>query len=172
MNNLIRKTGTAIKGGPGGVGFWSYKGLLKAGRLFIERKSLGSGVANEEPLSADGFTVLGTAVAAKTLDGTDDGHTYVANNAAATVVFTLPKVATVGKGFRVRLLAGVLPGAGAGLTATPNAVDKFQGNGFNAKTAGQTLINSAATDAVGDWLDLQSDGGIIWYVIGKIGTWA
>lgn len=170
MTNMIRKTGTAIKGGPGAVGIYIYKAtlqsVLKAGRLFINRNG------TETPIAGDRVRVLGTSVAALTLTGEDDGITVVANNSAATVVVTLPKAATVGAGFRARVLAGVLPGAGAGLTVTPNAADKFQGNGFNAKTAGQTLVNSAASDAVGDYVDLVTDGGTIWYVINKVGTWA
>jgi hypothetical protein len=169
--NFIRKASVAIRGNAGSAGIWIQKfaqsAQTKAGRLFIDRKG-----GTPEPLSLDRVNVLGTSVAAITLDGTDDGVTVVANNSAATVVATLPKVATVGAGYRARLLAAVLPGAGAGTTLTPNAADKFQGNGFNAKTAGQTLVNSAATDAVGDYVDVVSDGGTIWYVINKVGTWA
>lgn len=166
--NMIRKTAVAIKGGPGGAGLWIFKGVAsKAGRLFFDRKG-----GTPEPIASDRVNVLGTAVAAITLDGTDDGVTVVANNTAATVVVTLPKASTVGAGFRARVLVGALPGAGAGTTVTPNAADKFQGNGFNAKAAGASLVNSAASDAIGDYVDLVSDGNLIWYVIGKVGTWA
>lgn len=169
--NFIRKASVAIRGNAGSAGIWIQKfaqsAQTKAGRLFIDRKG-----GTPESLSLDRVNVLGTAVAAITLDGTDDGVTVVSNNAAATVVVTLPKAATVGAGFRARVLAGVLPGAGAGLTLTPNAVDKFQGNGFGAKTAGQTLINSAASDVVGDYLDVVTDGVLTWFVINKVGTWA
>jgi hypothetical protein len=146
------------------------------GRLFIERKSSGNSQTGTqpvfEPIATDRLNVLGTAVTAITLDGSDDGVTVVANNAAATVTVTLPKASVVGPGYTARILAGVLPGAGAGLTVTPNAADKFQGNGFGAKTAGQTLINSAASDVVGDMVEVVSDGVLTWFVTNKIGTWA
>ena len=115
---------------------------------------------------------MGTSDTADTAEIKEDGTTYIANNSAATFTLTLPKAATAGAGTKFRLIAGVLPGAGAGTTLTPNAVDKFQGNGFNAKTAGQTLVNSAASDALGDYVEVVSDGGTIWYVISKVGTWA
>lgn len=168
MTNMIRKTALAIKGGPGAAGIWIYKGVTtKVGRLFIDRKG-----GTPEPIASDRVNVLGSTVAAITLDGTDDGVTVVANNTAATVVVTLPKASTVGAGFRARVLVGALPGAGAGTTVTPNATDKFAGNGFNAKTAGQTLVNTAATDAIGDYIDAVTDGVSTWFVLGKVGTWA
>jgi hypothetical protein len=169
MTNMIRKTLVAIKGGPGGAGIFVFgkKKTIGGGRIYIDRKG---GVP--EPLSTDRLNVLGSSVAAITLDGSDDGVTVVSNNSAATVVVTLPKASTVGAGFTARVLAGVLPGAGAGLTVTPNAADKFQGNGFSAKTAGQTLVNSAASDVVGDMVEVVSDGNVTWFVTNKIGTWA
>jgi hypothetical protein len=171
MTNMIRKVAVAIKGGPGGAGLFIPNSFFKSGvgigRIFVDRKG-----GTPQPVPTHRFNLLGTAVAAITLKGDDDGDTVAANNAAATVVVTLPKASVVGPGFRITVVTAVLPGAGAGTTVTPNAADKFQGNGFGAKTAGQTLINSAATDAVGDLVTLVSDGGTIWYVTGKVGTWA
>lgn len=169
--NFIRKASLAIRGNAGAAGIWVQKyaaaSTTKAGRIFVDRKG-----GTPEPIATDRLNVLGTSVAAITLDGTDDGVTVVANNSAATVVVTLPKSSVVGAGYTARVLAGVLPGAGAGLTVTPNAADKFAGNGFNAKTAGQTLINSAATDAIGDMVEVVADGVTSWFVTNKIGTWA
>ena len=170
MTNMIRKTTTAVKGGPGGTGIWSYAkyGVSRfAGRIFVDRKG-----GTPEPIATTAVNVLADDAAAITLDGTDDGVTVVANNSAATVVVTLPAAATVGAGFKARVLTGVLPGAGAGTTVTPNAADKFAGNGFNAKTAGQTLVNSAATDAIGDLVQVISNGVDTWFVVAKVGTWA
>lgn len=118
-----------------------------------------------ESLSIDG--VLNQTTAAVTLQAKDDGLTVQAN-ASATVTVTLPLAAP---GMNFRVLVGQLPGSGAGTTLTPNAADKFQGNGFNAKTAGQTIVNSAATDAIGDLLDVQCITAGVWYVVNKIGTW-
>lgn len=177
MTNNIRKTLIGVKGGPDGAGIFVYKKNkpVGGGRLYIERKSFGASNNNStvfEPIASDRVNVLGTAVAAITLDGTDDGVTVGANNAAATVTVTLPKASVVGPGYTARVMAMALPGAGAGTTVAPNAADKFAGNGFNAKTAGQTLINSAATDAVGDMVELVTDGILTWFVTNKIGTWA
>jgi hypothetical protein len=177
--NMIRRVAVLIKGGPGGVGLFALNPASKEtfganGGIFVTRKPTTAASPNPiaQRLQTSRVNVLGTAVAAVTLDGTDDGDTVVANNSAATVVATLPKTSVVGPGYRARLIAGVLPGAGAGTTLTPNAADKFQGNGFNAKTAGQTLVNSAASDVVGDLVEVISDGAGIWYVINKVGTWA
>lgn len=172
MTNMIRKTGTAIKGGPGGAGFYvlSQKGtsptVIGAGRVFIDRKG-----GTPEPLALSRTYVLGTSVAALTLTGSDDGVTVVATNTAATVVTTLPKASTVGVGFKARIYVGALPGAGAGTTITPNATDNFVGAGLT-KTAGQTLVNTAATDVVGDLIEVVSDGVTKWYITAKTGTWA
>lgn len=167
MTNMIRKTAIAIKGGPGAVGIYIYKNVAaKFGRLFINRAGV------ETPIAGDRVNVLGTTVAAVTLTGENDGDTVVATNTAATVVVTLPKASVVGAGFCCRVLVAALPGAGAGTTVTPNAADKFAGNGFNAKTAGQTLVNSAASDAIGDMVEVVTDGVTTWYVTNKIGTWA
>lgn len=161
MTNMIRRTLVAIRGGTGGAGIW----LANAtGRLFIDRQG---GVG--EPIASDAIRVV--TAAAATVNSNEDGVTIYANNADASVVVTLPAIATVGLGFRVRVVVKALPAAGAGTTVTPAAADKFQGNGFNAKTDGQTLVNSAVSDAIGDLVDLQSDVDG-WFVIGKVGTWA
>ena len=179
MTNMIRKVAVLIKGGPGGVGLFALNGSSKetfgtTGGIFVTRKptTAASPAPIAQRIQTHRVNVLGTGVTALTLDGTDDGDTQVANNTAATVVFTLPKTSVVGPGYRARVVVGALPGAGAGTTVTPNAADKFQGNGFNAKTAGQSLVNSAASDAIGDSVDVISDGAGIWYVVNKIGTWA
>lgn len=172
MTNMIRKTGTAIRGGPGGAGIYvmSQKGtspvVTGAGRIFIDRQG---GVP--EPLPLGRVQVLGASVAARTLTGADDGITVIANNSAATVTVTLPKASTVGVGYRARVYTGVLPGAGAGTTITPNAADNFVGGGLT-KTAGQTLVNSAASDALGDQIEVVSDGVTKWFITAKTGTWA
>lgn len=160
MTNMIRRTLLAIKGGTGGAGIWIANAT---GRIFIDRQG---GV--NEPIATDATVIPSTA--AYTVSPDQDGVTVYCTDLTSNVV-TLPAVATVGLGFRVRVLTKVLPTSGAGTTVTPAAADKFQGNGFNAKTDGQTLVNSAASDALGDYVDLQSDADG-WFVIHKIGTWA
>lgn len=160
MTNMIRRTLLAIKGGTGGAGIWIANAT---GRLFIDRQG---GVA--EPIASDAVRIPSTA--AYTVKPSEDGVTLHAT-ALTSNVFTLPAVATVGIGFLVTVVTKVLPTSGAGTTITPAAADKFQGNGFNAKTDGQTLVNSAASDAIGDLVQLQSDADG-WFVIGKVGTWA
>jgi hypothetical protein len=162
--NMIRKTLVAIKGGPGGVGIWAYKTSrsVAGGRLFIDRRG-----GTAEPIASDRVVKMGASDATYTLTAQDDGLTLIANNAAATVVVTLPDASVAGIGAKYTVVTGALPGAGAGTTVTPAS-----GDNINAKAADATLVNSAASDAVGDSVTLVSDGATTWFTVAKIGTWA
>ena len=82
---------------------------------------------------------------------------------AADLVITLP--ATVAGLIFTVVCAAV--SAGTGLSLSPAAADKI-----NEGTANKDLINSGATDVLGDSVTLVSDGVTGWYTINKIGTWA
>lgn len=85
---------------------------------------------------------------------------------AADLVFTLP---TARDGLRV-IVYVMTASSGTGLTVTPATGDKFI---TGSKAANDTLVNTAATDAVGDCLILVgSSTQVGWFVVGKIGTWA
>ena len=159
MTNMIRRTLMGVRGSRLGAGIW----LAHAtGRLFIDRTG---GVA--EPIASDAVRTPTTA--AYTVLPSEDGVT-IHCAVLTTNVITLPAVATVGVGFRVRVLTTVLPTSGAGTTVSPAAADKFQGGGLT-KADDADIVNSAASDALGDFVDLQSDANG-WWILQIRGTWA
>jgi len=103
-------------------------------------------------------------VANYTVTANDAGSTFVAG--AADLVFTLPAPSA---GLRYRFICGTLS-ATTGLSVSPGAADKIIGNGFTA-VDDKDAINTAATDRLGDMLEVESDGSD-WYITGVIGTWA
>lgn len=156
----VAKVKIVPNSGPGRAGF----AVDRAdGRLKMRR----GGTSALETIASD--AVLNTSLAALTLKAKDDGTTVVSNNLTSGV-FTLPP-AKAGLVFNV--VTGTVPTSNAGTTITPNAADKFQGNGFNSKTAGQTLVNTRATPAlIGDAIQLIGTDQNVWFVLNKIGTWA
>jgi hypothetical protein len=153
----IRKTHVAIKGGPGGVGVFYDKDDKQVhlhdgttDRIVTER------VAGLTAKTAD-YTVVFPA---------DNGKIFEAE-AASSLVFTLPAVSSANKGMRVTVVVAQLPGSGSGTTISPNASDRIA---YKADDA--DLVNTAATDALGDLVTLESDGVDGWIVVTKIGTWA
>lgn len=174
MFDLIKKVSVQVLGGPGAAGCFVLNSRAKesygtTGGLFINRKSPYRPPTPQRIVTAS-FQLLATSVTAKTLDGTDDGDIQAAT-AATFVNITLPKASVVGPGYTCTVMTATVPGA-TGTTVTPNAADKFAGNGFNGKTAGQTLVNTQGTAAVGDMVILTSDGVSRWFVENKVGTWA
>lgn len=97
----------------------------------------------------------------QTLVAADSGKIYIAN--AADLVFTLP--ATVA-GLRYTFVNAALS-AGVGLSASPVAADAI-----NEGVDNKDLINSGATDVLGDSVTVIGDGSTGWYTTSKIGTWA
>lgn len=112
------------------------------------------------------FTALGiseteTKAADFTLTANDSGKTFVID--AADVVATLPStVAGLIFTFAVKTLSVT-----TGFKAKAAAADNINGG-----TDGQSFINSAATDAVGDAITLVGDGTVGWFTVSKVGTWA
>lgn len=102
--------------------------------------------------------------ASDTWDGLNN-KLYVAN--AVDLVITLP--ATVAG----LMITAVVETASAttGLSLSPNASDKIMGTGITAADD-KDLINTAATDAVGDSVTLIGDGVDGWWIVNLIGTWA
>lgn len=173
MTNMIRKVSVAPRGGPGGAAIFVLNPKAKEsygtlGGIFVDRK-FSNRVGPSKPQRIV-TSNLNNVTANVTLDGTDDGDVQAVNSATFVTV-TLPKASVVGPGYICTVLTKQVPSA-TGTTVTPNAADKFAGNGFNAKTAGQTLVNTQATAAIGDQVDLVSDGVSNWFVLNKVGTWA
>lgn len=89
---------------------------------------------------------------------------------AVDLVISLPPAGSGTKGNTVRVVAGIASTV-TGLSLSPAASDKIQGTGITAADD-KDLINTAATDAVGDCLEVVCDGVDGWWITGKIGTWA
>lgn len=111
--------------------------------------------------------VVHLAAATQTLDESQSGDKFVG---AVDAVFTLPAVTADNVGVWYEFECGV-PSAGTGLSVSPAAADYIRGNGLTA-TVNKDLINSGATDKIGDAVRIYSDGTGGWMIDGIIGTWA
>ena len=89
---------------------------------------------------------------------------------AVDLVISLPPAGRGTRGNRITVVAGVASTV-TGLSLSPASADKIQGTGITAAD-NKDLINTAATDAVGDSLTVVCDGVDGWWIEGKIGTWA
>lgn len=96
-----------------------------------------------------------------TLTAADSGTVFVITAADKTV--TLPATAL---GLVFTFVVKTLGGS-TGFSISPVAADNI-----NAGTDNKDLINSSATDAVGDSVTIVGDGDAGWLTVGKIGTWA
>ncbi len=165
MTNMFRKTKIAVRGGPAGVGIWAQlKSGINFGRLFVDRT--GTGEASQETLATRKVITVSTAT--KTLTPADDGALVLITYTAGTCVVTLPSTA---KNLRFGFAVQGLAGGGAGHSVSPAAADKIMGNGFTAADD-KDAICSAATDRLGDYLEVEGDGNDGWIITGVIGTWA
>lgn len=90
---------------------------------------------------------------------------------AADLVFQLPTANLATKGRRVCVITQSLSG-GTGTSLTVQATDLIQGKGITSPTAGKGAVNTGATDALGDLIEVESDGANKWQVINVLGTWA
>ena len=82
---------------------------------------------------------------------------------AADVVVTLPATA---EGL-IYTIVTETASASTGTSVSPQAADKI-----NAKADDADLVNTGATDAVGDAVTLVGDGGDGWLTTHVVGTWA
>jgi hypothetical protein len=117
---------------------------------------------------AVGAQNLVTITAARTALSSESGTTFVINDTTSRVL-TLPLAASVPGAVYTYLLLGLT--STAGHAVSPNAADKIVGNAFTP-LADKDAICTAATDEVGDFITLQSDGGTSWYITGIKGIWA
>lgn len=130
----------------------------------VAGKALVLGAANE----ASGIRrKVNLAAATATLDATQSGEKFVG---LVDAVFTLPAAAAGTKGVWYEFETGALS-AGVGLSISPNAADHIRGNGLTS-TDNKDLINTGATDRLGDSVRLYCDGVDGWVIEEIIGTWA
>lgn len=115
--------------------------------------------------NAAGALLTKLTVAVKTANYTvtaaESGTVYIAN--AADLVFTLPSTAAG----LVYTFVNAAVSAGTGLSVSPAAADNI-----NEGTDNKDLINSGASDVLGDSVTIVGDGNTGWFTIAKIGTWA
>lgn len=107
------------------------------------------------------------AAATQTLTAAQSGQRFVG---AVDVVFTLPAAAAGTKGVWYEFECGALS-AGVGLSISPAAADNIRGNGLTA-VDNKDLINSGASDRLGDMVRIYCDGVDGWVIEAIIGTWA
>jgi len=106
-----------------------------------------------------------TKTASFTLSALDSGKLFIVD--AADLVATLPATE---KGVFFTFLVKTLS-ATTGFSLSPQAADQIIGGGITPAD-NKDLINSAATDAVGDLVTVMGDGDAGWYIVEKVGTWA
>ena len=99
--------------------------------------------------------------AAQTLTSEDHGKVFRVN--VADCVFTLPSTEA---GLVFHFVVDTLS-ATTGCSLSPAAADNINGG-----TDNKDLINTAATDAVGDSVTLVADGSEGWLALGMHGIWA
>ena len=95
----------------------------------------------------------------------DSGKTYVIN--AQNVIAQLP---TADKGLTYTFWVKV-PSTANGFQLSPGANDAIQMKGISSGD-NKNLINTAATDAEGDFVQVVADGAAGWIVVDSAGTWA
>lgn len=106
-----------------------------------------------------------TKAANYTLTAQDSGKVFLAS--AADVVFTLPSTEN---GLFYTIINGVLS-SGVGIAYSPAAADRIIGPGLTG-VDNKDLINSGATDVVGDTAIIVGDGSDGWWITSLMGTWA
>ncbi|MEK9644299.1 MAG: hypothetical protein VW547_02015 [Alphaproteobacteria bacterium] len=100
-----------------------------------------------------------------------DGDDVLVIIAVANCVIHLPKAVNARTGLRVIATVETVSGSGTGASLSPDADDKFQGTGLTAAD-NKDLINTQATEAVGDTAEVVCDNDTGWRVTNLIGTWA
>lgn len=107
------------------------------------------------------------AAATQALSAAQSGQRFVG---AVDAVFTLPAAAAATKGVSYEFETGALS-AGVGLSISPAAADHIRGNGLTS-TDDKDLINTGATDRLGDSVRIYCDGVDGWVIEAVVGTWA
>lgn len=107
------------------------------------------------------------AAATQTLTAAQSGTMFVG---AVDAVFTLPAAAAGTKGVWYIISCGAAS-SGTGLSISPNASDNIRGAGLSA-VDNKDLINTGATDVIGDSAMIVCDGVDGWIIVSLSGTWA
>jgi hypothetical protein len=113
------------------------------------------------------FKDVNLAATSQTLTIAQSGQKFVG---AVDAVFTLPAASAETKGVFYEFECGALSG-GTGLSISPAAADHIRGNGLTS-VDNKDLINSGASDRLGDYARVYCDGVDGWVIEAIIGTWA
>ena len=111
--------------------------------------------------------VVNLAAATQALTAAQSGQRFVG---AVDAVFTLPAAAAATKGVEYEFETGAVSG-GTGLSISPAAADHIRGNGLTS-TDDKDLVNTGATDRLGDSVRIYCDGVDGWVIEAVVGTWA
>lgn len=111
--------------------------------------------------------IVNLAAATQTLTAAQTGQRFVG---AVDAVFTLPAAAVALTGVWYEFETGALS-VGTGLSISPAAADHIRGNGLTS-VDNKDLINTGASDRLGDSVRLYCDGVDGWVIDAVIGTWA
>lgn len=111
--------------------------------------------------------IVNLAAATATLTAAQTGQKFVG---AVDAVFTLPAAAVALTGVTYEFETGALS-AGTGLSISPAAADHIRGNGLTS-VDNKDLINSGASDRLGDMVRIYCDGLDGWVIEEIVGTWA
>jgi len=118
-----------------------------------------------------------TAADTLTLTAAMTGTTIIATKTSATQVFTLPAAATPGLNYRFVCGVGnsaseiqVAVGTGDNILGKIHASN--DGTALASTVTTGVLKNTAATNVVGDFVKLVSDGITTWYMAEEAGVWS
>jgi hypothetical protein len=111
--------------------------------------------------------IVNLAAATQALTAAMSGQKFVG---AVDAVFTLPAAAVALTGVWYEFETGALS-VGVGLSISPAAADHIRGNGLTS-TDDKDLINTGATDVLGDFVRIYCDGVDGWVIDAIIGIWA
>lgn len=99
----------------------------------------------------------------------ESGSTY-SFDSTTSLVATLPAITTTNLGMKFRFYVLQLVSSGAGHAVSPAAADAISGNGFTV-AVNKDAICSAATDRIGDVIEVEAVAANRWLVTEVIGTW-
>lgn len=88
----------------------------------------------------------------------------------ADLVINLPKAQRDARGNRITVVVETLSTT-TGCSLSPASIDKIQGSSITAADD-KDIVNTAATDAVGDVMTIVCDGEDGWWIVDSTGTWA
>jgi hypothetical protein len=159
VTNSVRKSRTAVKGGPGLAGL---RVDAATGRFVITRKALGT---TEEVVQVRAKAPTAKTAAFTVAFPEDDGKVFKLA-LLASITVTLPAVSLSNQGCRVTFVNTLLPTSGVGYSISPAAADNIK-YGVDDKD----IVNVVASDALGDLVTLVSDGVDGWIVTEQVGTW-